>query len=591
MNRSYNKGDLRNIATGIELPKKHYCDQPYTVVTGDGNWLCVMTTGSGEEGESDQHIVATISTDEGRTWADLIDIEPPGPPESSWATPFVAPSGRVYVFYTYNGKNMREVIGSNAYARKRVDTLGDFAFKYSDDFGHTWSKERYTIPVRDFAIDRQNPYAGEVRFFWSVCKPIEHKGAFYVGLAKVGSFGEGFMESSEGAFMKSDNLLSEPDPSLIRWETLPDGDVGLRAPTSAVADEHNLASMDDGSLYCVYRTVEGHNCAAYSRDDGHTWTAPAHAVYTPGGRKVKHPRAANFVRKFSNGNYLLWYHNHGKDNCNSPGRAYADRNPAWFAGGIEKDGFIHWSEPEIVLYDDNPNTRISYPDFLETADGRFFITETQKTIARIHQVDRSLLEGLWNQHTCAETARNGIVFSAKQSECRPGVITNMPELPDLSAGGGFSIDLWIEFQQLAAGQLLLDTRGGSGIGFSVSTTAQETLSITMNDGRAECGWACDKGLLQVGKLHHIAIIVDGGPKVISFVVDGKLCDGGAERQFGFGRFNPYIRSVTGSGKLHFGTSIRGTIHEIKIYDRYLRTSEAVGNYRAGQTDYNDSGVD
>ncbi|TNJ66062.1 exo-alpha-sialidase [Paenibacillus hemerocallicola] len=272
MNRPlHSKGDLRNIATGIGLPKKHYCDQPYTIVAGNGNWLCILTTGSGKEGDSDQHIVATISTDEGRTWSGLIDIEPPGPPESSWVTPFVAPSGRVYVFYTYNGKNMREVLGSTLYARKRVDTLGDIAFKYSDDLGYTWSKE------------------------------------------------------------------------------------------------------------CCY---------AYSRDDGHTWTAPAHAVYTPGGRKIKHPRVANFVRKLSNGNYLLWYHNHGKNNRNSPSSAYADRNPAWFAGGIKKDGFIHWSKPEIVLYDDNPNTR--YPGFLETADGRFFIMETQKTIARIHQVDRCL---------------------------------------------------------------------------------------------------------------------------------------------------------------------------------------------------------
>ena len=38
---------------------------------------------------------------------------------------------------------------------------------------------------------------------------------------------------------------------------------------------------------------------------------PAYAVYTPGGRRIKHPRAANFVRKFSNGKFLYWFHNHG----------------------------------------------------------------------------------------------------------------------------------------------------------------------------------------------------------------------------------------------------------------------------------------
>ncbi|SDE65111.1 Concanavalin A-like lectin/glucanases superfamily protein [Paenibacillus sp. UNCCL117] len=579
-NRQANPADVRHIAAGIELPKKHYCDQPYTVITPDGNWLCVMTTGTGAEGEADQHIVATISEDEGRTWSELIDIEPPGPPESSWVTPFLAPGGRVYVFYTYNSANMREVQG-NGRVFQRVDTLGDYVFKYSDDNGRTWSSERYPIPVRAFAIDRGNPYGGEVRFFWSVCKPIVHKGDFYVALSKVGNFGVGFMESSEGVILRSDNLLTEPDPGRIRWETLPGGDIGLRAPASAVADEHNLVSMDDGSLYCIYRTVEGSNCAAYSRDDGRTWTEPAHAVYTPGGRKLRHPRAANFVRKFSNGRYLLWFHNHGHDCRSNPAEAYLDRNPAWFTGGIEKDGFIHWSEPEIVLYDDNPNTRISYPDFLETADGRFYITETQKTIARIHQVDRTLLEGLWQQHMNREITDRGLVLAAAGPELSPGASLRMPALPELSAGGGFTLDLWVSFRELKAGQVLLDTRDAGGRGIVVKTTEEAAVSIMLSDGRTTASWDSDPGLLQTGAPHHLVIIVDGGPKAILFVIDGRLCDGGERRPFGFGRFSPFLKQVGGSGQLAVAPSLEGTLHGLRLYDRYLRVSEAVGNFRAG----------
>jgi len=55
--------DLRNIKTGLPIPKEGYVDQPYVVVTNDGNWLCVLTTGSGVEGEPGQHVVATISSD------------------------------------------------------------------------------------------------------------------------------------------------------------------------------------------------------------------------------------------------------------------------------------------------------------------------------------------------------------------------------------------------------------------------------------------------------------------------------------------------------------------------------------------------
>ena len=43
------------------------------------------------------------------------------------------------------------------------------------------------------------------------------------------------------------------------------------------------------------------------------------------GRRVKHPRAANFVWNLRNGKYLYWFHNHG-------GTWYEDRNPVWVAG-------------------------------------------------------------------------------------------------------------------------------------------------------------------------------------------------------------------------------------------------------------------
>jgi hypothetical protein len=68
--------DWRNIQTGFTIPDESYADQPYVVITNDGNWLCVMTTGKGVEGQPGQHIVSMISTDQGRTWSSSVDIEP-----------------------------------------------------------------------------------------------------------------------------------------------------------------------------------------------------------------------------------------------------------------------------------------------------------------------------------------------------------------------------------------------------------------------------------------------------------------------------------------------------------------------------------
>jgi len=127
-------------------------------------------------------------------------------------------------------------------------------------------------------------------------------------------------------------------------------------------------ALADGSLYATYRTIDGYPCAAISRDRGATWTGPSYMTYEPGGaRRIKHSRAANFVKKFSNGKYLYWFHNHGGEpsQADPAWEPYAGRNPVWVCGGVERDGGIAWSEPEILLYDDDPKVRMSYPDFPE----------------------------------------------------------------------------------------------------------------------------------------------------------------------------------------------------------------------------------
>jgi hypothetical protein len=83
-----------------------------------------------------------------------------------------------------------------------------------------------------------------------------------------------------------------------------------------------------------------------------------------------------------------------------------------------------------------------------------------------------------------------------------------------------------------------------------------------------------------GGAAHVAAIVDGGPSIISFVVNGVLCDGGEHRQFGWGRFSPDFYDVTGGPELR----IAPEVCTLRIYDRALRVSEAVGNWRERDTD-------
>jgi len=566
--------DWRNIKSGTIIPDESYSDQPYVVITSDGNWLCVLTTGKGVEGQGGQHIVSTISRDKGRTWSELVDIEPADGPEASWVMPLKVPSGRVYVFYTYNKDNLRQVNSNNPAIGRRVDTMGAYMFKYTDDHGKTWSRERYEIPMRNMRIDRENTHGGQVRFFWGVGKPIvSARGYAIFGFAKVGKWGDpGTMVESQGCFLRSDNILTERDPRRIRWTLLPDGDEGLRAPKGPVSDEANLVELSDGSLYATYRTIDGYNCHAYSRDGGHTWTPPAYATYTPNGRRIKHPRAANFVRRFSNGKFLLWFHNHGGEAAHTPewtnGRTgyYRNRNPGWICGGVEREGFIHWSQPEILLYDDDPAVRISYPDFIEDG-GRFYITETQKEVARVHEIDRALLEGVWNER--AVVSRSRLV-----AEHQGGGTVALPRL-----SGSFAIDCWVRFRELTPGQVLLDS--GS---VKLTTSDRFTLLLTLNDGRRTVNWDSDPGThpgtLRVGQWQHVAVIVDAGPRIISFVIDGEFSDGGAARQYGWSRYGELGELAGGTAQV--APKLYGEMGALRVYNRYLRTAEAVAHYRAGR---------
>lgn len=593
--------DYRNIINGSEIYSSGYSDQPYIVKADDGAWLCTMTTGSGHEGQKGQHVVTMRSLDKGKSWQGRCALEPSDGPESAYSVLLKVPGGRIFVFYAYNSQNIREVPADpgptfNGICR-RVDCLGDFVFRYSDDHGKSWSENRYCIDVREMAIDRENVLKGKTRFFWNVGKPFFYENSAFVPLIKIGGFGEGCYTRTEGVLLKCENIGENDDPTSLKWETLPDGDSGLKTPPGGglIAEEQSYSVLSDGSFFCVYRSVDGYPVCTYSRDGGHVWSASVYMSYAD-GRLIKHPRAANFAWKCSNGKFLYWFHNHGgqslSDRLKLEGAdiAYDDRNPVWLCAGEEYDTeegkCIKWSYPEIILYHDDPFIRISYPDLTEDS-GNYFITETQKTVARVHQVDRKLIDSLFSQFQAKKIVTDGLVLNVTppvplEIEMPHFSEFNMRNHSKNDGSGldmrvGFSIDIWISFTSVNGRKNILDSRDATGKGICVYLNDNQNITISINDSTNDSQWSTYPVKFQQDRLHHIVIIVDGGPKVISFVVDGIFCDGGNERQFGWGRFSPFIKNINGS---KFG-KLSADINSLRIYDRYLLTSEAISNYAVG----------
>ena len=341
--------DPRLLSQARPIPSEGYADQPYVVKTDDGAWLCVMTTGKGVEGSSGQHVVSLRSTDQGRTWAKPVDVEPAGGPEASLCR--AAEGARrphLRLLQPQHRQRPRGEATRTGASYKRVDSLGHYVFKYSDDDGRTWSAQRYDDPdARSSTSTARTRTAGKLRFFWNVGTPADPAATRRSwSLHKVGAIGRRLLRPVAKA---SCSAAETSSPSATRRRSL-----GRRCPTATsacarppgggrVAEEQSLVVLSDGSLYCVYRTIDGYPACAYSRDGGHTWTRPAYRQLLPDGRPDEASRAPPTSSGAArNGKYPLLVPQprrpvHRRAARPAGTAAYEDRNPAWLCGGVEAD--------------------------------------------------------------------------------------------------------------------------------------------------------------------------------------------------------------------------------------------------------------
>ena len=458
--------DRRLIDTGRPIPTESYADQPYVVQTDDGAWLTVMTSGSGREGDPGQTVITMRSIDRGVSWSERVALEPTDGPEASYAVLLKAPGGRIFCFYNHNTDDVRRGRG-----REVPVVAGTGSSTASTHWATTSTSTPTTtvapgrpsgtpIPQRLFQIDQENPYEGRILFFWNVGRPFVDRGRACVPLHKVGAFGHGFMARSEGVLLCSPDLLTLPDPRAATWETLPDGEVGLRTPPGGgpIAEEQSFSPLSDGSLFVVYRSIDGHPVHAYSRDGGRTWTGVPRlpALRQRPARQAPARRELRLAVPEREVPLLVSQSRRALVRGPKPGldrrrRGDRTRRTAESSPGASR---------RFSSTTNDPYVRMSYPDLIED-DGRTFVTETQKHLARVHEIDPTLLELLWEQPSRSELTRDGLV--AEWSRASSPTTIELPSWPvhvdrDPDAPDGRTRDLRAGVHPGSAHQVRLDVR-------------------------------------------------------------------------------------------------------------------------------------
>ena len=375
----------------------------------DGRWFATWSQGSFESA-LDECIVGAVSQDLGLTWSE------PRPVTASTAQfrraygcPFVVPAtGRIYLFL-HEG---RQHGGGIDRSSPEVDA-GTFGFTFSDDAGKTWSEIR-RIPVfeRDISV-----FPARIHGHLNHPPQVMPGGRVVLPFTQVhrnGATRRAWQLCwAESSFLECENLLSERDPSRLRFSLLPPGTHGLRADVlrhvenpatrqlaaafggnpvelAGNAQEPTVVPLSDGRWVCVMRTYLGSPGYAVSRDGGRTWTKVERLRYGPGGAWIDHPHTMCPLARLPDGRFMLLFtDNDGTRN----GATHVwdggnrTRNPQWFVigrelPGEERNGGLVFGEPRVLAEADDleaPDgfrastcTGIAMPQYVHAA-GRHFV--------------------------------------------------------------------------------------------------------------------------------------------------------------------------------------------------------------------------
>lgn len=592
--------DWRAIEAGHVILSDSYVGQPYVTrwhnASVSERWVVGVTRNTNpSEGSTGTRVETLFSDDLGVSWSVPVVVDGRAL-TSAYSALFTQDGGagaRVGVIYGINSANVSTL--PNGSPLPRADMLGTFALKFSSDGGASWPGAACEVPVRATAIDASNvPWGGSVQMQWNVdtVKPWGAQGVAFA-FTKIGSYP---LSPPEELFvLASPNARVAARCEDVQWAMLPDGAHGIAPPggNPGVGEEGHAVALASGGVFIVMRTAQGVLGAAATRDAsaaGGWGPAGAARVWNASGAgagaAVKNGRSPITLKRLANGRYLLL----------SFFTAGGGRNPYWLSCGVEEGGEVRFSQPELALYaPPRAPYGLGYPDIIELDDGRVFITESNKSVARAHAVDARALALLLAQDSARTLTRDALALIFNASSARRAFPT--PTLPSFRSsagawGEGTAVSLWLANHSAAApGDVLLDTRSGApptrGVALRVGPSRAIVWELT-DDAGSSVGLvsdaACTAPLLAAphSEAHLVTALADTNARVLSLAIDGVLCDGGADAPAGWTTVPPAFGTLQGGARTFtLAPSYKGEVRGGGWYERTLYTSEVVGNFRAG----------
>lgn len=131
--------------------------------------------------------------------------------------------------------------------------------------------------------------------------------------------------------------------------------------------------------------------------------------------------------------------------------------------------------------------------------------------------------------------------------------------PDYTANDSHSVDTGASFSLLLTADF-----DKPGVLFSTMTQEHrgmeaafdgEKIVFTLGDGRRTNVFYSDKAPLAAKGVHTVVVQVDAGSRVVSMMIDRKVCDGADERQFGYGWFDRSLLHANGNQTAFVGEQV------------------------------------